>query len=380
MKIKLFLFMVIILGILPQNQLSAQNHEKGYKISCYIKNLTAEKVFMSYILSKRVGISDIIKDSTLVVDGNFVFSGKQLPFPVYCDIRNEDDSFVISFWLDNNDVIIKGEINKPFVVIGSKTQDESKAMSVFTNAKTTSRLVSEKRKEFKSALDKNNLAMADSIKNIIDNILIEYNSKCELFVKEHPDSYISLNYVWNRTMLDKISYEDFNRLFNYLDEDVRSSTRGLVLSDRLDSMKQVIVGQVFPQYEQPDINGNSVKISDFKGKYLLLTFSGSWEKGYRKENQLTKLYLFNKYNEKGLEFVDVLFENNKDALQKVIDEDKVKWKIVSDLQSWNNPAVERFIIDNITQNFLINPEGVIIAKNIFGKKLEDEINSIFNKK
>ena len=143
-------------------------------------------------------------------------------------------------------------------------------------------------------------------------------------------------------------------------------------------MNSLAKGNMAPGFTKPDVDGNMVSLSSYKGKYLLLDFWASWCGPCRMENpMLVKIY--QSYKDKGFEILGVSYDNEREKWLKAIEQDQLSWKQVSDLKGWKDETVEMYQINDIPNPYLLDPEGRIVAKGeeLRGEKLKKVLSSIF---
>lgn len=148
--------------------------------------------------------------------------------------------------------------------------------------------------------------------------------------------------------------------------------------EEVEKLKRLAVGQAAPEIIAYTPNNKTVKLSDFRGKYTLVDFWASWCVPCRKENpNLVKLY--NTYKDKGFDIFGVSLDNNPGSWMRAIDEDHLVWTNVSDLKAWSSDLIIDYRIKAIPSSVVVDPEGLILAKNLRGKELEDFLQSILDK-
>lgn len=294
-------------------------------------------IFLSYKGNDGVEVLD----SVSLINDTFNFTGELSTSPAYTLIRTKDYKDYMFMWMEPTSMTFKARKGKfkQAAITGSETQQ------IYSNLQ----------------IEVQNAKRKDSEKVYQNFISVNPNSLISIYLLEGYKT------TWGKAIV-KMLYDD-------LSEDVKNSADGTAVREFLTLNKSVEIGDRYIDFSQEDKEGNLVSLSDFDGKVVLLEFWGSWCAPCRKTNpELVKIY--DEYKDKGFEIVGVAADNNKQAWLRAIEVDKLTWTNVSDLQGDNNEVSLIYGISYYPTNFLIDRNGVIVAKDVKGQELEKLIEDL----
>jgi len=197
------------------------------------------------------------------------------------------------------------------------------------------------------------------------------------FIKANPNSLISLftlrSYAGDIPDIDVVE-----PLYNSLSADVRSSKAGIAYGSELAEIKKTSIGAIAPDFTMPDTSNNIIALQQFRGKYVLVDFWASWCGPCRAENP-NVLKAYDTYKAKNFTVLGISLDkaDARDKWLKAIHDDHLEWTQLADLKGWKNEAALLYSVRAIPQNFLIDPQGKIIAHNIRGEELFKKLQEIF---
>ena len=282
-------------------------------------------------------------DSTKVENSTFVFNTKLSNSPLQVLIRTNDDSHYRFLWLENT----------------AMTFDASQ--SDFENAIVT------------GSKEEN---LGQSLRKELENLSEENQRKKEIeFIKKHPNSIVSAETL--SLYCTTFGKEKTKELFDQLSKNNKESKYGKIIEAYIELYAKPKIGGQFIDFEMIDQNGKQKKLSELKGKTILLDFWASWCVNCRKEN-LNLVKNYNKFKSKGLEIFAVSLDENKEKWLNAIEKDELNWYHVNDLKGQGNKASLIYGVEGIPDSFLIDENGIIVARDLRGKELEKKLEELLN--
>jgi len=360
--------------------------QKGFTISgdvSKVKDLIA-KVYLNYYADGKSTM-----DSAEVKDGKFSFTGTLID-PVmgslrakYQEVPGAKSMKAISYNRDIKQVFLENSKIKiasvdsfaNATIKGSKSHTAYVSWTDLTKEETAQSAALNK--EYSEFYKKKDQAGMDKIDAAFDKLTEQKNIKNKQYLKDNASSPIAM-FVLKQYAGYDINADDVEPMFLALPEQLRASPAGKDMTEKLETAKKTGVGKMAMDFTQNDTLGIPVSLSSFRGKYVLIDFWASWCGPCRQENP-NVVKAFNAYNSKGFTVLGVSLDQPtaKDKWMKAIHDDKLTWTQVSDLKYWKNDVAVQYGIQAIPQNFLIDPQGKIVGKNLRGEALNKKLEALF---
>lgn len=320
----------------------------------------------------RDRLTNQIVNSAVVTNGKFSMSGNAEK-NAYMGVSTQDASWFVMLFNDGtpvtinlNDSTLKGspqnerltrydlDINAPYasfmIKMQSMSEEERKAKEV----------------EVVGGLMIVTMKMMEGVKKVFDEeretlipvaFLSEYQ---QVFGQQKLDSVLATKPAWASHPI------------------VQQQVQQWAQQKAQEEKKNAVVGKQFTDLEEPDVDGNMHKLSEYvgKGKWVLVDFWASWcGPCLREMPNVVKAY--ETYHAKGFDIVGLSFDNKKEPWVKAIADQNMPWTHLSDLKGWRTVASAVYDVNSIPDNLLIDPQGKIVARGLRAQALQDKLRDIF---
>lgn len=314
-------------------------------------------------------------DSTKIVDGSFELKGS---------VDQVDVNFLFLEGVNGNvpivieDGFIETQIYKDSInlseVGGTPSNDDLSTYRVSTQS------FAEKMKTLVAEINQAN-SLGDNI--LAEDLTSEYRiveqnlSKYEKdFMNSNPKSYIAALILERLISTKALSSSDAKPVYDNFDPMIQNSVSGKKIASILNQPRNpTAIGEKAPVFEGPSPSGDLINLESVRGKVTIIDFWASWCRPCRIENpNLVRLY--KRMHDKGLEIVGVSLDRNKASWERAIKDDGLGWNHISNLQYWKDPIAVLYGVRSIPAAFVLNKDGVIVAKNLRGAQLDAKIEEL----
>jgi thiol-disulfide isomerase/thioredoxin len=343
---------------------SAQNQKgPGFEITGTVKGvLENSTVFLTDVNNPPDTLA-----LALVKMGTFVLKG-QVPEPSICELNFESAKKRMPVFIGNDKIQVEGNIDElqGLKLTGSSSMDDFvEFQKIFTPYITKINMLGQLQSSAAG------ISKSDSISRVLTTTIGSAEVLLDQFIEPKKSSYVSpfVLMVFNDVSGDVLLQE---KRLNSLSPQVQGGYFGKMLRELIENGKIGAVGTEEIDFTQNDTTGNPITLSSFKGKYVLVDFWASWCHPCRMDNP-NVVATYSRFKNKNFTILGVSLDRARDPWVRAISEDNLSWAQVSDLKFWNNEVALKYKIRSIPQNFLVDPNGKIVGRNLHGPELQSKL-------
>ena len=362
MKTKLLFFLLIFFNFFCQTK------QEGFVINAITDLPEGTTVYLIELtlVKDRGDFNSKIIDSATVSDNKFSFKGKLSVEYAHMMIRTDDPSQYKYIYVQNTSMTFnsKGRSLTEASVSGSTIQDQANQYAAID-------------KTFEDKLDSiETLAMEaeesqrGSFITAYQNIETAQYAALANLIRKNPN--YDLSSYWLMFLQNDIAEETTKELYEGLSERVKQNAYSAIVLSHIQNSLKLEIGLPAPDIILSDSSGKEVKLSAFKGKYVLIDFWASNCGPCRVENvNLAKIH--NTYASKGLEILSVSIDLDESKWKKAIKKDGIFWISVWDSKRKFDRLYD---VTSIPTNYLVDPNGIIIDKYLRGSLLPKKLDKL----
>ena len=326
-----------------------------------------------YLRDKR---SSKIVDSAVVIDGSFRFVGKverPKPFTIYPE---QDMRTRLPIWIENSEIHISGNKKnfKYAKVTGSSLQKQADTLEkMVKSVRSKYRDLTEKIRKLKQNGEVDQSKMSE-IGPKLDSLRKKGTSIRLIYISKNPDKIITAyNLEGLMRVLDKSKVDSLYQKFT---SDIKSSFYGRKIERYVELSQNLEKGDQAIDFTLANVDSDSLSLSDYRGEYVLLDFWASWCGPCRHFNKRL-LKNHKKYQNKDFNILSVSIDKKRKDWIKAVKKDSLNWDNVWAPEGIDSEVSLKYNVKKVPTNYLINPKGKIMAKDLRGKKLDKKLEEIF---
>lgn len=374
----------ILLSLVVITILTACNSKpEGFTINGTLTGEVADstRVFLTKIGEERQRVN---LDTALVKDGKFVFTGIADSIPemnfIFVDQLNGYNAVII----ENGEIQFSAQKDSlSAATIGGTFQND-----IFTGFMKKLLVMQERaqsiQRDMQEAKGINDSVTFNALREEYSEMLEESKEFEVGYIKENPNSLIGALLIDKGIIQKQLTAEEVSELYEMLTPTIKNTEAAKGILKNIEAQKaseernkSTEVGAKAPLFSGPTPTGEQLALNNVLGKVTLIDFWAAWCRPCRAENP-NIVAAYKKYHDKGLNVIGVSLDRKAEDWKKAIADDGLTWNHVSNVAYFNDPIAQLYNIQAIPAAFLLDENGVIVAKNLRGPALEQKIAELLD--
>ncbi len=359
--------------------LTGCDQDKGYYLSGNVEGVEdGTQVYISEL--DQANASPKVVDTAVVKNGSFEIDLEDNEVPNLAFLQIEGVNGNVIYIAENQKIGF--DINKDSIrnsiVTGGK---ENKALNEYMgHLKDLNRKFMKIQNDSRQAMMKRDTAKLQQLQEAQLELRDNDKVKKEELFERNKDSFVGLMILTDMLNMKTHSANEVQKMYAELSDRLKETALGKRLKENLDQMSASDIGSKAPEFSGPTPEGKEISLSENLGKVTIVDFWAAWCKPCRAESpNMVKVY--NKYKDKGLNIISVSLDRpgQKEKWVEAIKEDNLgEWDHISHLEFWKEPIARKYGVTAIPATFILDEQGVIVAKNLRGDALSEKIGELLN--
>ena len=375
---------IYLLALIAISFVSCNQEPKGYKISGTTDFEDGTRLILSLRDESNMttGVKEI--DTAVVLNGKFETKGNVEDLDLYF-LREEKTNQMISLILENANIEIQlhKDSIQTSVVKGTFQNDELiKFNKEFTNMQNSlQEFQTVNSEKMQAAIQNNDTVVSNQLKKEYFALRDKMEAFQGDYAKKNNKSFVSVLIIKDLLNNPSVTPEEVSDMYNNLDAELKTNKHAKKIEEILENLSKLAVGKKAPDFSAKSPDGNEVSLKSSLGsKVTIIDFWASWCKPCRVENP-NMVALYNEFKDSGLSIIGVSLdqEGKLEDWKNAIAQDNLTWYHLSNLKFWQDPIAELYNVKSIPAIFVLDANGIIVAKDIRGEELKNKVKELISK-
>ncbi|WP_218925778.1 TlpA disulfide reductase family protein [Flavobacterium sediminis] len=348
--------------------------ESGYTITGDTKGVdNGTKVYLQI-----QGENELVpKDTVTVENGKFQFKGaSELPELGFLTVEGSNG---IPFILENGAISIAFDKDslQNNKIAGTVENDIFQEFTTKNNA-VYDKIMSyqkENQEKYMTAQSSGDTATVNGLIKDLEEIKSELADVPVQIITNNPKSFVGILLTENQLLRQEISVDEAQKRLDNFEQKLLDTRAAKNIKSIIEAANSVEIGKKAPDFSAPSPEGKEISLKESLGKVTIIDFWASWCGPCRMENPHV-VELYNHYHDKGLNIIGVSLDKDEAKWKEAIAKDGLTWNHISNLKFWADPIAEKYNVKAIPATFIVDANGVIIAKDLRGAELDAKIKEL----